>query len=399
MKCVPVSIIRGAIALIFLVNTTIAQLPDSIRNKVDSLLQQQPVSNLRIDMVKTIQARPDIFKLEGGEESAEYFVLAFMEQLLLGPRIHVRYSSDGIVWHDGNFPHVECPMNITHGVSSGASRELGLIQWVKYDCLSSLISNVWGLGPTIWDNSATSRSVGTISSSPVAIDLGDNKQLVVFKAAERVVAKIYDASSSVRNFTFDIDLDNGLLNTNVEQRPAVTYSDDGKILIAWVRNVNDIRSLVTAVGYIDPSYNLPLFPDNDISEVSLPGSSFSGFYSNPDLTHNNQGFVLAGSRKKYNDTEKICVYTSSDGKNWTLHSALSMNYADYVAIASKSDGTMAVASVRRTHAGENILEARRYSNDSGSWGWNDVPIANVWGGTKPAAKEFTIIRYNGVPED
>jgi len=337
-------------------------------------------------------------------EEREHFVFAFMEEGSASSktRIHVRWSRDALNWQDGNFPALSSSTSVTldktHGVGGAARRHDGVFQWLLFS-KPSAIEMIWGLGPTIWDSSGKKLESGAMSSAPEAVDLGGDLRLVVFQKQGRVVGKIYDHNS--RSFLgLEINLDKGDLNTAVVGRPSITYHRDGKMLIVWRRWTGNKFELVRAIGEVHPLYNLPTFPEQQIGTINLPGTGFRTIDSNPDVTHNKHEFILAVNREQVSTGLlhgwRTLIYESADGVTWALHSETSLLEPvrdNLIDVASRSDGTMVIANLRKMSSGTVIETAARYVRENNTWSWKPLDKSKLWLNKEAAFKQFTLYRY------
>ncbi len=341
-------------------------------------------------------------------ESKENFVFAFMETGSSNStaKIHVRWSKDGLTWENGNFPNLysssSTTLGSTHGVGGTAKRHDGLFQWVLFDKPNTIVT-VWGLGPAIWDNSGTVTPAGETSSAPAAVDLGGNLRLVVFQQGGKVVGKIYDHDS--RSFILALNLERGSLNSEVVGPPSITYHSNGKILIAWRRYSAGAYQVVTAVGEIKPPFNLPVFLESKINAISLTSTAFTTIDSNPAITYDAGKFFMAVNREQRGTGSgagdplhgwRTVVYSSPDGIMWTEHSVTSLldpTRDNLINISSRSDGTMVMANIRELSSGSVVETAARYSNQGGTWRWNSLSKAEIWGDKKASFKQFALYRY------
>ncbi len=406
------------ITLVVFFLLSISSFPDAAENEVPLVLKKKflpkKIPSKGIQMNDTVfnklkdlldQLRTEPSGSEEEKKSNERFSFAFFQSGVssLPSKIHVRWSDDGLTWNDGNFPDLgpfsSTPLLTTHGVGLAAKRPDGIFHWLLFD-KPNHIDTVWGLGPALWDNSSVSVSSGIPASAPEAVDLGGDLRFIVYQQNGKVVGNIYDHNS--REFIVSAILESGSLNSNVSGRPSIAFHNNGKILIAWRRFTQGFAEIVTAVGELSPPFNLPVFPSHQIQTVDLPSEGFTKIDSDPDVTHDKDKFYMTTVREERSSGAgglhgwQTVVYSSLDGLNWNEEvrtSFFPVTNSNKIEIASKSDGTMIIATIRKLSNGSIQEAAGRMMRENGVWKFTGINNLELWGGKQAAWKEFSLIRY------
>ena len=318
----------------------------------------------------------------------ESFMVAFANQ---SSEVKVRYSQDGLIWKNGNFP------NGNYGTSfngiGAITDEYGVLNIIAVDASNS-VKLTWGFGPEIWDQSANAEVTEPIISAPSGTKYEQSKWLIAYNTNGRVAeAKVYD--SGERSFILKLDLDDPL-NTNVDGRPAL-ISKNGKFIIAWRSFSNGLSKLIVANGHLNsgiPVFNkpfkeIPLVSNNDYK---------AGLTSDPDLTYDNEYFYLAFVREEAGGEAgtlhgwDALLYRSTNGTDWEFYKNIPglivTGYKTYLNIAAKSRDTLMVAAVRDTEVASASL---LIGND-----WtilDESKILDMFGSTKINPKQFALIKF------
>lgn len=317
------------------------------------------------------------------------FVLAYSDNST--PYIITRYSNDGINWNSGDFPSSSHYDIMSHGPGLMAD-DNGVLHFLMYDSSGS-INFVYGLGPSIWDQSSVSTTTRTPKSAPAGTHLEDDLYIITYRTStEDLFVGIWNESS--RDF-LPGDYAPTIKNSHVYGRPSITIKN-GLILLAWTRwSSQGYYQLITTTGAFDGSYIIFETP----VEVSLPyvaDSYKTGCQSEPDVCNDGETFYITVIREESSSGLHgwhAVLLESTSGDSWSNQRVIdaSARHYSYVNIACGTGGKLLLAYIRdEDDSSTNVIHAKLYDPQNG-WSSQSIDIDDMFGQTNAYPRQFSLI--------
>ncbi|NHJ48162.1 MAG: hypothetical protein FK733_10280 [Asgard group archaeon] len=329
------------------------------------------------------------------------YVLAYMDYedfLDPFPKIKVRYSNDGSVWNDGDFPSDDHLDLTTHGVGLMAD-DYGLLNFLMFDYEYSGenrgVKIVYGLGPAIWDKSDIDAPAKEPNSAPSGIQIGDRLYAITYTTDNNeVFVGIWDEST--KSYWAGDYAPVSTLNQDVVGIPAIAILDD-TVLLAWSKFTGLQFDLITSTGSFDGSHLTFTTP----SVVSMPTDEYvDGCYSAPSVCNDTSKFYISVVRKEDGQSSyDVALLESQDsGSTWTNHRIIisELTPGSHVNIAC-GDGKLLAAYIREEASSvTSVIGAKLFDPGSG-WTSVDINKNTLFGSSNAYNLQFSLISTRKPP--
>lgn len=240
------------------------------------------------------------------------FVLSYVDQSW---NLRVRWSEDGTTWTAadaaGNLSIDRAP-----GLgSNGRVLYLGLFQDAVSDAKFMM-----GLGPATWDSSPSTVGDGhrgDLDSGPSLVHAAGNNWLVAFVENGQARFRMFDGSTGTRDFGADVTPVVGVVNTGLEDKPALANMD-GTVLASWLMGSGQLQMVKGTIQNGVPTWDSPYRFDQNVVE-----NGYSGPVGAHDIATDGERFYAAVVRIRdplpgeILERQWLFIYTSTNGLNWT----------------------------------------------------------------------------------
>lgn len=316
------------------------------------------------------------------EDVSKPFVLSYVDTSF---RLRIRWSDDGMNW---NTPSAVAtpPIDRAPGIAANTA---GVVYLAIFDDAASDARFITGIGPDTWDSTTTLVGNGyrpEIQSGTSITYISGQNWATAFRRQNSAKLRMFDMTSTVRDFGPEITPVIGTVNNSVSDKPAIVNMN-GTVLMSWL--MNDQLQMVTGTvqgGSIawDAGYRF----DQTVVE-----SGFGPPEGAHDLASDGTNFYLAVVRQRdplpgeQLQRHFLFIYTSTNGLNWTLlNSDQQVRLAQSLGLAARgTDDILAMVSVQATQLPPAFVHHFDGSN------WSNIDPDDVFG-TNPMNKghDFTL---------
>jgi hypothetical protein len=281
-------------------------------------------------------------------------------------RINARWAPANAItsWSDGAFPSTP---QAGRGVGM-AIDNAGVMHIALTDSYTE-VKMVWGLGPAVWDNSASSEPSAPPNSSPVGVYLAQNRWAISFlRADDTVFIGIYDHGT--RQFVSNV-APSGQLSTHLGGRPSLAVLGN-TVIAAWRRWNGTSFDLVIAPGEIQQG-NLA-FARPRLIDTPAGSGLRGGVDGDPVVARAGANFFLAVVREQQGEGAETLhgwrtqLFTSADAVAWSsagIIGCLEVDNQTYLGLGGASNGELLAAALRRLPTGTASVSVAHFAN--GQW--------------------------------
>lgn len=331
-----------------------------------------------------IATAPDQDDPDPGPTAAAPFVLSYIDQ---NWQQRIRWSEDGTTWTNaqGGTPEADRAAGL-----AANGRVLYLAIFV--DGLSKA-KYLMGLGPDVWDNSASTVGDGhqaEIASGPSLAHLDGDQWLVAYAHQNQAKIVTYNSSTAVRDFGNSITPVLGVVNANLMDRPALANLN-GTVLASWLMGAGQLQMVTGTVQGGAPVWDTGYRFDQNVTE-----QGFGSPVGAQDIAQDGQRFYAAVVRQRDPLPDEILarhflfIYTSPNGLNWTRLSFREVFIPTALSMAARGTDDVIAILTRQTTQADNLVSYRYDGTDWSVMDDNLVFGANLLN----AGHDFTLFAPN-----
>lgn len=292
------------------------------------------------------------------------FTLAYVDR---NWRLRIRWSDDGTTWSSASGATPDADR--APGIAANAEGVLYLAVFVDGFSRARMMM---GLGPAIWDSSSVQVGdghTGDIDSATSIVHVDGQKWLVAFQDGNQARVYEFDTTSTVRDLGADVTPVSGVMNANLDDRPAMVNMG-GRLIVSWLMKTKQVQ-IVTG-NIVDGA------PEWDAGYIfSTPEPGFLAPEGGHDLAQDGETFYLAVIRERVPEADQILkrfflfIYTSTDGLHWSRLASREVKISHAVSIAARApDDIIAITSSSAYN------KVHRFNGSS----WSFLDESTVFGG-------------------
>ncbi len=309
-----------------------------------------------------------IIATNGDDDNGEVkkpFILAFIDT---DWRLQIRWSNNGLNWESATIGNT--PIDRGPGL---ACDDTGVLYITAFGNTVSKAQYNRGVGPSTWDNSPTTIGdghTGLIDSGSSIAYLDGNKYLVTFVSGDQTKVYVLNTSNSSRDFESDVTPVIGVINNNVDDRPALIRLNE-ELLAGWITTEKQLQlvkgKIVSGAPEWDAGYTF-----------NVPETGFYSPESVIDLATDGNQFYLALLRESHASPGNtfadfhVFIYTSTNGLNWTKLTSHSTGNINIRALSIAASGSNDIISIESGGLRNAVM---RYNGTT----WSSLNVEQVFG--------------------